>query len=211
MLGILDSIFGKRKEGKTKGPVEPREVGDTITLFNSGTQFYDSGDYRRAEDEFRKLLRLNPGHKEAYYYLGRIYESRAQDNEDFESIEEAMNNYQAAIKIDPDYIDAHIRLGELYVKSGFYEGAMRQLEEALRIDPYSAEAHAAMGNAYYTIGMGKEIKVEHPAGVGATSDFKGAKECYRRAIEEFNEAIRLAPHLADKLQLLIQKASQKAK
>ncbi|MER3445400.1 MAG: hypothetical protein C4291_00560 [Candidatus Dadabacteria bacterium] len=210
-MGIIDSIFGKKKEEKIKDPVKLWSADNPIALFNSGIQFYDSGNYGRAEDEFRKLLRLNPEHKEAHYYLGRIYEIRAQDNEDFESMEEAMNKYQEAIKIDPDYIDARIRLGGLYVKSGFYEGAMRELENALRINPNSAEAHAAMGNAYYTIGMGKEIKVEHPAGVGATSDFKGAKEYYRRAVEEFNEAIRLAPHLSDKLLPLIQKVSQKAR
>ncbi|MGE5445257.1 MAG: tetratricopeptide repeat protein [Ignavibacteriales bacterium] len=210
-MGILDSVFGKKNEEKIKEPVKVQPVDDSISLFNSGVQFYDSGNYERAEDELRKLLRLNPGHKQAHYYLGRICESRMQGDDDFETMEEAMNKYQEAIKVDPNYIDAHIRLGGLYVKSGFYEGAMRELEEALRINPSSAEAHAAMGDACYTIGIGKEIKVEHPAGVGATSDFRGAKEYYKKAVEEFNEAIKLSPHLADKLQPLIQRARQKSK
>jgi tetratricopeptide (TPR) repeat protein len=210
-MGTLNSLFGKKKEEKTKEPTKGQIVDDSISLFHSGVQFYDSGNYGRAEDELRKLIRLNPGHKEAHYYLGRICESRMQGDDDFETMEEGMNRYQEAIKIDPNYIDAHIRLGGLYVKSGFYEGAMRELEEALRINPDSGEAHAAMGDACYTIGMGKEIKVEHPAGMGATSDFRGAKEYYKKAGEEFNEAIKLAPHLAEKLQPLIQKAGQKAK
>lgn len=210
-MGILNSVFGKKREEKIKEPMKAEPVDNSISLFNSGVQFYDIGNYGRAEDEFRKLLRLNQGHKEAHYYMGRIYESRVQGDDDFETMEEAMNRYKEALKIDPNYMDAHIRLGGLYVKSGFYEGAMRELEEALRINPDSSEAHAAMGDACYTIGMGKEIKVEHPAGVGATSDFRGAKEYYKKAVEEFNEAIKLAPHLADKLQPLIQKAGQKAK
>lgn len=210
-MGILDSVFGTKKEGKVKEHVKAQPVDDSISFFNSGVQFYDSGNYGRAEDEFRKLVGLNPKHKEAHYYLGRIYESRVQGDDDFETMEEAMNEYQEAIEVDPNYINAHIRLGGLYVMSGFYEGAMRELEKALGIDPDSAEAHAAMGDACYTIGMGKEIKVEHPASMGATSDFKGAKEYYKKAVEEFNEAIRLAPLLADKLQPLIQRASQKAK
>lgn len=210
-MGILDSVFGKKREEKIKEPMKAEPVDNSISLFNSGVQFYDIGNYGRAEGEFRKLLRLNHEHKEAHYYLGRIYESRVQGDDDFETMEEAMNKYKEAIKIDPNYMDAHIRLGGLYVKSGFYEGAMRELEEALRINPDSSEAHAAMGDACYTVGMGKEIKVEHPAGVGATSDFRGAKEYYKKAVEEFNEAIKLAPHLADKLEPLIQRAGQKAK
>src|SRR5919108_3379405 len=114
-MGILDSVFGKKKEERVKEPVKAQPIDDSISLFNSGIQFYDSGNYERAEDEFRKLLRLNPGHREAHYYLGRICESRVQGDDDFETMEEAMNRYQEAIKIDPSYIDAHIRLGGLYV------------------------------------------------------------------------------------------------
>lgn len=210
-MGILDAVFGVKKEEKIKEREKVQPVDDSSSLFNSGVQFFDVGDFERAEDEFGKLLRLKAGHKEAHYYLGRIFENRVKDEDDFETMEEAMNSYQKAIKIDPNYIEAHIRLGGLYVKSGFYEGAMRELEEALRIDPDSAEAHAAMGDACYKIGTGKEIKVEHPAGVGATSDFRGAKEYYKKAAEEFSEALKLAPHLADTLQPLIQRAGQKAK
>jgi tetratricopeptide (TPR) repeat protein len=232
-MGILDSVFGKKKDvreslgqgsstklttdsGQTqeergKEAIKTEPIDDSISPFKSGVRFYNSGDYGKAEDEFRRILRVNPGHREARYYLGRIYEHKVQNDDDFETIEEAMSEYQEAIKIDPNYVDARIRLGGLYVKSGFYEGAMRELEEALRINPDSPEAHAAMGNACYTIGTGKEVKVEHPAGVGATSDFRGAKEYYKKAIEEFNRAIKLAPALSDKLQPLIERASQKVK
>lgn len=210
-MGILDSVFGIKREEKIKEHDNAEPFDDSSLLFNTGVQFFDRGDFESAEAEFGKLLRLKAEHKEAHYYLGRIFENRVQDEDDFETMEEAMKMYQKAIKIEPNYIDAHIRLGGLYVKSGFYEGAMRELEQALRIDPDSAEAHAAMGDACYKIGTGKEIKVEHPAGVGATSDFRGAKDYYKKALEEFNEALKLAPHLADRLQPLIQRAGQKAK
>jgi tetratricopeptide (TPR) repeat protein len=210
-MGILDSVLGKKKEGKIKEHLKPEQINDPVSLFDLGVQLYNGVEYGRAEDEFGKLLRLNPAHKEAHYYLGRIYESRVKSDDDFEAMEEAMREYQEAIKIDQSYIDAHIRLGGLYVKSGFYEGGMRELEEALRINPDLPEAHAAMGNACYTIGTAREVKVEHPAGVGATSDFKGAKEYYKKAIEEFSQAINLALGLSEDLLPLIQRAAQKIK
>jgi hypothetical protein len=45
--------------------------------------------------------------------------------------------------------------------------------------------------------------------MGATSDFRGAKEYYKKAIEEFDQAIKLEPSLAQKLQPLIEKAGRK--
>ncbi len=210
-MGILDSVLGKKKEGKIEEHLKPEQIDDPVSLFRLGVQLYNRVEYGKAEDEFRKLLRLNLAHKEAHYYLGRIYESRVKSDDDFEAMEEAMREYQEAIKIDQSYVDAHIRLGGLYVKSCFYEGGMRELEEALRINPNLSEAHAAMGNACYTIGTAKEVKVEHPAGVGAASDFRGAKEYYKKAIEEFNQAINLAPDLSAELQPLIQRAGQKVK
>jgi len=47
--------------------------------------------------------------------------------------------------------------------------------------------------------------------MGATSDFRGAKEYFKKAIDEFNQAIEIEPSLAQKLQPLIEKASQRVK
>jgi tetratricopeptide (TPR) repeat protein len=205
-MGILDSVFDRKKvneEAKTE-PVE-----DADSLLKAGIKNFNAGNYEKAELEFRRVLSSNSNREDAHYYLGMIYQSRIEGDDDFERIEEAMNEYKEIIKIDPSYISARIRLGGLYIKSGFYEGGIRELEEALKIDPNSPEAHAAMGEALYTIGAGREVKVEHPSGMGATSDFRGAKEYFKKAIDEFNQAIKLEPSLAQKLQPLIEKASRR--
>ncbi|MCI0453490.1 MAG: tetratricopeptide repeat protein [Candidatus Dadabacteria bacterium] len=210
-MGILDPVLNKKKDDKANETAKTKPVEDADSLFKSGKELYNTGDYLKAELEFRRALSLNPNLKDARYYLGKIYESRIERDDDFETMEEAMNEYQEVLKIDPSFISAHISLGGLYIKSGFYEGAIRELEEALRINPNSPEAHAAMGEALYTIGSGREVKVEHPSGMGATSDFRGAKEYFKKAIDEFNHAIRLEPSLAQRLQPIIEKASQRVK
>lgn len=210
-MGILDSVFSKKKEEKGNEAAKTKPVEDADSLLKSGVRFYNDGNYEKAEFEFRHVLNLHPKHVEAHYYLGKIHESKIHGEDDFETMEEAMNEHQEAIKIDPAFLNAHISLGRLYVRSGFYEGAIRELEEAVRINSNSPEAHTAMGEALYTIGAGREVKVEHPSGMGATSDFRGAKEYFKKAIDEFNQAIEIEPSLAQKLQPIIEKASQRVK
>ncbi len=209
-MGILESIFSKKNEEKGNERSKKKPVEDTDFLFKSGVRFYIEENYEKAEFEFRRVLMLHAEHLEAHYYLGKIYESKIQNDEDFDTMEEAMNEYQEVLKIDPSYVKARVSLGRIYLRSGFYEGAIRELEEALRIHPDSPEAHAVMGEALYTIGAGRAVKVEHPSGMGATSDFRGAKEYFKKAIDEFNQAIELEPSLAQKLQPLIEKASKRA-
>jgi tetratricopeptide (TPR) repeat protein len=54
--------------------------------------------------------------------------------------EEAYNQWQQAIALDPDYLDAHNNLGDLLVNLGRDGDAAIEYHEALRIDPTNAHA-----------------------------------------------------------------------
>jgi len=66
--------------------------------------------------------------------------------------EEAIAEYQKAIKINPDYDSPYFNLGLLYLERGDYEKAIDNFNEALRINPDFIKAHNKIGIAYIKMG-----------------------------------------------------------
>ena len=64
----------------------------------------------------------------------------------------AIDNFQAALKAEPDNAEFHNGLGLAYLRRGSNEAALRHLREALRIDPDLRSAHANLGEAYLAAG-----------------------------------------------------------
>ena len=81
--------------------------------------------------------------------------------------------YQEAIRLKPDYAEAHYNLGVAYGELGRYQEEIAAYQEAIRLKPDYADAHCNLGVAY------------------------GALSRYQEEIAAYQEAIRLQPDLAD--------------
>jgi Ca-activated chloride channel family protein len=83
--------------------------------------------------------------------------------------EEAVRAYRQAVKIKPDYAEAHNNLGDAYLQLKQYKKAVEAYKQAIRYKPDLASAYGNMGAAYYKQG-------EH-----------------QRALEAYKEAVRIDP------------------
>jgi tetratricopeptide (TPR) repeat protein len=81
----------------------------------------------------------------------------------------ALDDFDAALRFDPDYIDAWQSRGNAHSSMGEHDLAIRDYSRALRLDPLYALAWHGRGNTYSDQGQ------------------------YARAIQDYNEALRLAP------------------
>lgn len=86
--------------------------------------------------------------------------------------EEAIADYNKAIRLNPDYALAYNNRGLVYRKLGKYKKALKDYTKAIEIDPYYAEAYAKRGAVY---------------------QFTGQVE---KALKEFNKAIEIMPYFA---------------
>ncbi|HUJ72261.1 MAG TPA: tetratricopeptide repeat protein [Verrucomicrobiae bacterium] len=87
--------------------------------------------------------------------------------------QEAIDEYEQALRIMPEYGEPHNNLGVALDRLGRAPEAIGQYEQALRFNPDYAEAHYNLGSTLLEVGR------------------------FREAIEQFKEAVRLKPDDAE--------------
>jgi tetratricopeptide (TPR) repeat protein len=87
-----------------------KEERKTMHL-QKGKAYYAEANYNKARIELQNVLQIDPKTPEANYMIGLIDEQQ-------ENWQSAFGNYRKAVELDPDYIEAKVRLGRLYILSG---------------------------------------------------------------------------------------------
>jgi tetratricopeptide (TPR) repeat protein len=112
-----------------------------------------------------------------------------------QSLDEAAKRAEAAVKLLPDYANAHYMLALVLgrysqgisiikaVAQGLAGRVRTHLERAIELEPRHAEAHVALG-LYHTELIGKLGSIAAGLTYGASRD---------RALEQFRQAVKLAP------------------
>jgi tetratricopeptide (TPR) repeat protein len=127
------------------------------------------GNYRGAAEAYREALRYDPNLPYLWLALGRNYRILALVA-DAGFFDDAVQSFERAIQIDPNYGPAYDELGWTYYNFQDYRKAAEVLEEAIRVAPDSWSAHGHLGTTYYS-----------------NRNYEGAAEVLPRAIELMNE------------------------
>ena len=115
----------------------------------------------------RRVLLLDPNHAHAHDSLGDVYYHRDQ-------LEEAIAEYQTALRLDPFHPRALIQLAATYEKAGQYRAAIAQLQRTSEILPefdwtwiYLGDLHHSTGNYDQALRAYERALVMDPANVDA--------------------------------------------
>jgi len=164
---------------------------------NLGNILYQANRIPEAMDLFNQAERINPA--VAHYSLGNaLVQSRTS---------QAIAEYKTALRIDPDYAEAHNNLGSTLLLTGRTAEAIHEYEQALRIDPAYAKAHNNLGSALVQTGRASEA-IDHykralrmnPNSASAHSNLGAALAQIGRvpeAIEQVKTALRINPNDID--------------
>jgi tetratricopeptide (TPR) repeat protein len=144
-------------------------------------------------------LRNYPHTALAYNNRGTAYQSQAKP-------EQALADYNQAIRLGPDYAEAYYNRGNAYYYQGKFEQAILNYNQAIRLDPYLAIAYNNRGSIYRNQGQPEQAIADYNQSIKLKAD--NAQAYYNRglvyqeqgkfeqAILNYNQAIRLDPDYA---------------
>jgi tetratricopeptide (TPR) repeat protein len=112
----------------------------------------------------REKVVNNPNDPFAHFSLGEVYERVDQH-------QKAIDSYEDATRIKPDYADAHWGLGYAYEELGQYQKAIESYKEAIWFNPDHEDAHWGLAYTYERLGR------------------------YDEAIAQYKEAIRFGSNI----------------
>ncbi len=141
-INIKIDIPKRRK----KAALDDVREGLKCYLGKQGCTKGDQPDYAKAADLFQKALQAEPDYAQAAYYLGRTYNALSDE-------EKAYKYLQQAIKIQPDYLEAHATYAGMLLDRLQSDEAIRQLNFVLQRQPGNADGLTQMAQAYRIKGM----------------------------------------------------------
>jgi tetratricopeptide (TPR) repeat protein len=150
-----------------------------------------------------KRTKAFPGDANAWDALGLAYEKSGE-------FEKAIETYEHALRIDPEFVEAWTNIGNAYDKSGQPAKAIEAYQHALRIDPEHASAWYNLGSVYSEAGdFAKEIEADRQAlridpefaeawnNLGVDYAHLGVdyhqSDQFAKAIEAHRQAVRINP------------------
>jgi len=125
---ILLPIVALPQSSRGAPPAGPRDRG--ITLLQSG-------DFRKAADEFQIAIGSNPRDAVAHDGLGVALAELGRTTE-------SISEFQKAVGLSDGFASAHFHLALAYDRTGQVQPAVREYETVLRLEPGNAEARYAL-------------------------------------------------------------------
>lgn len=118
----------------------------------------------------------------------------------------AIEYFNNAIKLQPDFVEAYIGRGSSYSDLGQYQQAIEDFNKAIRLKPDFADAYGNRGLAYGRLGQQQRAIEDYNQVISLKPDYAVAYNnrglAYsdlgeqQRAIKDFNKAISLKPDFA---------------
>jgi tetratricopeptide (TPR) repeat protein len=118
-------------------------------------------------------------------------------------ISEAVEQYRAAIRLNPGYVSAHVNLGNIYAEQGDLIGASRELQTAVSLAPNLADAWYNLGAIYLRMREPAKAVPQFTRVLALRPDYASAHDnmgiallstgAREQALEHFRHAVRLEP------------------
>jgi tetratricopeptide (TPR) repeat protein len=133
------------------------------------------------------LLALNPSSPSAYYALAVHHERQGR-------LEEAVQRYDEALRLDPDHVKAHFGRGNILFKRGDYDGAISSYHEVLKRDPTIAAASYNLGNALFELALYERAARAYEEAITVNASHASAHKNLGVALLELDRPCDALPH-----------------
>ena len=116
-----------------------------MSLYDSGLEKFQEGDYQGAISDYNKALKIDPKSKIAYFNRGNA-NSRLKD------YKRAISDYSKSLENDPNYESAYYNRGISEYRLKNYQRAIADFTKAMEINPENVSFYVNRGVAKEMIG-----------------------------------------------------------
>ncbi len=119
---------------------------------NLGDYYGRQGNLKRAVEEFKIAIQLNPNYGDAYHNLANTYQQMGETDK-------AIENYQTALSFNPNLWQSHQSLGTIYfIIQEEFELAKQEFEKAIKINPQNSNLFSNLGIIYLKLEKEEKAK-----------------------------------------------------
>jgi tetratricopeptide (TPR) repeat protein len=122
-----------------------------------GTALFMTGDVNGAERQFEEVVRASPGEgidessAKAHYSLAVLRSSNGRS-------QDAIEHFSAAVKYQPNYVEAQLALAEALRRAGRVEASLVPYKAAVAINPRATQARLGYAFALARLGRYREAR-----------------------------------------------------
>jgi tetratricopeptide (TPR) repeat protein len=149
--------------GKGKCFLQPAFCGALLLTLGILT-WRQCGMYADNETLWRATIARNPDSFLAHNDLGLLLSQKGQ-------MDEALEHYQKALEIKPQYVPAHYNLGNAFLQRGQWNEAIACFQKALEINPNVSRVWYNLGNAFLRSGRVEKAIVSYQETLKIRPDF----------------------------------------
>jgi len=178
--------------------LDPKQAGayHTRALIRGAAREYD-----QVVADCDEAIRLDPVPARPYDTRGRAYLFRPERD-----LGKAIENFTAAIRLEPTFALAHVHRGVAYRLQGDLERALPDFNEALRLDPNLGYGYFCRGQLWENKKDWDQVIADQTESIRCSATYPPAfgsrayalveKREYARAVADCTEALRLDPQYA---------------
>ncbi|MBC7544355.1 MAG: tetratricopeptide repeat protein [Candidatus Sericytochromatia bacterium] len=191
-VGLGDALYGRKlyKESLDEYMRAMRLVRPTYAVvpLQAASKLVREGKMMQALTVYQQIAHIKPA-------AGELLNKgvTALQNGDKTGAKKA---FTEALKLDPDYADAHYKLGNMAYEAKVYVDAIAAYEAAVKAAPTDGLIHFKLGNAYYrfqTVAPKGDKYAFYRAWDRKTRDAKWASWCTNKAAVAYRQANKLRP------------------
>ena len=129
LQNLPDDRYARRRPAINSNEIFLAKL-DQLFLYNARLDMR-LGRFQAARRGVEKFLRIKPDDTRAYFLLGESYRQRGQDSD----IQKALEYYNRAIILDPNFAAPHKAIGLIHYKKGRRALAKKFFESCLQLSP----------------------------------------------------------------------------
>jgi tetratricopeptide (TPR) repeat protein len=192
----VPSLLPRTARWKNIAPAAALVMMAVLTMMTSK----QTGYWKNSFELFNHAVLVTKNNRLAFTNRGNAHNIQGR-------YELAIDDCNAALRLDPEYHYAFFIRGFAYARLEKYEQALKDLTRGLALKPDDASGYSNRGNTYSALGQYENALKDYHQAILLKPDYAEAYhnrgntyirlQRYQDALDDFDRAIRLSPHLAE--------------